>query len=112
MVRLIQHACCVILLSADEGFGLPVAQAMAAGTPVLISAADALREIVGEAGAQSACENIDSVVREWTRVALDAGFRARLVREAAARAETFRRERIANQFVSAIDELVCGPAVS
>lgn len=112
MVRLIQHACCVILLSADEGFGLPVAQAMAAGTPVLISAADALREIVGEAGAQAACENLDNVVREWTRVALDAGFRARLVREATARAEAFRRERIAHQFVSAMNDLALRAAVS
>ena len=36
--------------SLDEGFGLPVLEAMACGTPVIVSNGGALPEVVGEAG--------------------------------------------------------------
>jgi glycosyltransferase involved in cell wall biosynthesis len=40
----------VVLPSQEEGFGLPVIEAMASGTPVIVSDRGALPEIVGEAG--------------------------------------------------------------
>ena len=43
-------ASCVVLPGTGEGFGLPVLEAMASGTPVLAARADALPEIVGLAG--------------------------------------------------------------
>jgi glycosyltransferase involved in cell wall biosynthesis len=39
-----------VLPSQDEGFGLPVLEAMASGTPVIVSDGGALPEVVGEAG--------------------------------------------------------------
>jgi alpha-1,3-rhamnosyl/mannosyltransferase len=39
-----------ILPSQDEGFGLPALEAMASGTPVIVSDGGALPEVVGEAG--------------------------------------------------------------
>lgn len=38
------------LPSLSEGFGLPVLEAMACGTPVVVSDRGALPEVVGEAG--------------------------------------------------------------
>ena len=40
----------LILPSFDEGFGFPVIEAMACGTPVIVSNGGALPEVVGEAG--------------------------------------------------------------
>jgi glycosyltransferase involved in cell wall biosynthesis len=40
----------LICPSLDEGFGLPVLEAMASGTPVIAACAGALPEVVGEAG--------------------------------------------------------------
>ena len=39
-----------VLPSQDEGFGMPALEAMASGTPVIVSDGGALPEVVGEAG--------------------------------------------------------------
>jgi len=47
--RLYAQACCLIQASHYEGFGLPVAEAMAMGCPVIASNISVLREVCGEA---------------------------------------------------------------
>ena len=44
------HAELLVLPSFDEGFGLPVIEAMACGIPVIVSNGGALPEVVGDAG--------------------------------------------------------------
>jgi glycosyltransferase involved in cell wall biosynthesis len=43
-------AVCLCLPSLGEGFGLPVAEAMACGAPVVVSNRGALPEVAGDAG--------------------------------------------------------------
>ena len=47
LVYLVKRASLLVLLSQEEGFGLPVAEAMAAGVPVLTSSGGSLPEIAG-----------------------------------------------------------------
>jgi glycosyltransferase involved in cell wall biosynthesis len=49
LVRLYQQAACLVFPSRYEGFGLPVVEAMACGTPVVAAREQALEEVAGDA---------------------------------------------------------------
>jgi glycosyltransferase involved in cell wall biosynthesis len=48
--ELLRNAICLVLVSLYEGFGIPVAEAMAMGTPVLVSDGSSLKEIATDVG--------------------------------------------------------------
>ena len=50
LAPLLRLAACVPVLSVSEGFGLPVLEALACGTPVLVPRGSAQAEVAGEAG--------------------------------------------------------------
>jgi glycosyltransferase involved in cell wall biosynthesis len=60
LADLYRGAVALVLPSRHEGFGLPVLEAMACGTPVVISDDPALREVAGDAAAASIHEAIAS----------------------------------------------------
>jgi alpha-1,3-rhamnosyl/mannosyltransferase len=47
---LIAGSCALVYPSLYEGFGIPIAQAMAAGCPVIASGVSSIPEVVGDAG--------------------------------------------------------------
>ena len=61
LAGLYTNATLLVLPSEDEGFGLPALEAMASGTPVLVSDGGALPEIVGEAGMVFCLSNPDGL---------------------------------------------------
>jgi glycosyltransferase involved in cell wall biosynthesis len=50
LAQLYRRAAALVLPSRHEGFGVPVLEAMASGTPVVVSDDAALREVAGDAG--------------------------------------------------------------
>jgi glycosyltransferase involved in cell wall biosynthesis len=75
--------------SLDEGFGIPVLEAMAHGVPVITSQCSALPEAAGDAAILIDPTNTDQLAVELTRLASDADLRADLARRGLARARMF-----------------------
>lgn len=72
--------------SRYEGFGLPVIEAMAAGTPVVCSTAGALPEAAGGAALTADAHDVDAFARALASVAGDAGLAGELSRRGRDRA--------------------------
>jgi alpha-1,3-rhamnosyl/mannosyltransferase len=66
LVELYRKARLFVMPSFDEGFGLPALEAMACGAPVVVSAGNALQELVGDAGLA-----VNAQDREALRTAMD-----------------------------------------
>jgi glycosyltransferase involved in cell wall biosynthesis len=75
--------------SLDEGFGMPVLEAMAYGVPVLTSNRSALPEVAGDAALLVDPEDNDAVTEGLQQLTKDAGLRARLTERGRQRAQIF-----------------------
>ncbi len=83
--------------SLYEGFGLPMIQAMATGTPVLAARAGALPEIGGEAAAFADARSSDEMTEVLRRLLESPDERRQRSAQGRARAAEFRWETCANE---------------
>jgi len=83
---LVAGARALVLPSFAEGFGLPVAEAMAAGTPVACSELPSLREVAGDAAAYFDPHDTASLARAIAELLGDEGRRDLLRRKGKERA--------------------------
>lgn len=88
-----------------EGFGLPVAQALAAGTPVIASACSCLPEVVGGAGLLVNPDNIEEISNAIERVLSNDDLARDLSAKGKVRAEAFRWSQCASQSLEFFHEL-------
>jgi glycosyltransferase involved in cell wall biosynthesis len=87
----------LVLPSLYEGFGLPPLEAMACGTPVVVSGAGALPEVVGDAGVVVNPEDPDDLAEALGWVLGNPAFQAELAQRGLRRAAEFSWERTARE---------------
>ena len=102
LAALYRGAACLVFPSRYEGFGLPVLEAMACGTPVVASSIDAVREVAGDAAVLVDPDDPKALARGIARAVSDGDRLARLGPE---RAKRFTWEAAARRTLAVYEEL-------
>jgi len=102
-------ATCFLLPSLYEGFGLPVLEAMACGTPVITSTASALQEVAGDAALTVPPNDAIGLSEAMYQVLNDRELRDELCLRGLKRAAAFSWERTAEQVSRLLDEAQSAP---
>lgn len=92
--------------SLEEGFGLPVVEAMAAGTPVITSDRSALPEVAGDACVLVDPTDTEAIADALQRLLSDSELRDQLAERGRTRAASFTWERTARETLEFLTERV------
>ena len=90
-----------IFLWFGVGFGLPLLEALACGTPVVGSDAASIPEVVGNAGVLLSPDDVEGMAGALIQLATDESFCAEMSRRALAQAVNFSWERVARETLAA-----------
>jgi glycosyltransferase involved in cell wall biosynthesis len=92
--------------SLDEGFGMPVLEAMAGGVPVLTSNRSALPEVAGDAAILVDPEDTEALIEALRGMAADEALRQKLAARGLERARLFTWERAVRETWEVYEELM------
>ena len=95
-----------VYISFYEGFGLPIMEAMACGTPVITSRGTSLEEVAGDGAILVDPMDEASIEGALTRVLGDAGLRLRLGHAGLARSRQFNFKSAAEQTVAVYERVM------
>ena len=101
-----QAAELTVLPSKYEGFGFPALEAMACGSPVVVSNVAALPEICGDAAVYVDPDDIGSIAGGIRRVLSDEHLRSDLIERGCRRVKEFTWEKTARETLKVFDEIL------
>lgn len=101
-------ATALVYPSLYEGFGLPVLEAMASGTPVITSNRSSLPEVAGEAAILVDPESIEELAAAMDLITTDSGIRNLLVERGKKRAAGFSWEDTARKTLEVLRQAASG----
>ena len=108
LARLYRNADVFLFPSTCEGFGLPVLEAMASGTPVITSSVSSLPEVAGDAAMLVDPHDVDAVYASLIEVLTDRLQNERLRAAGLARAARFTWEAMARQTLAVYRQVAEG----
>lgn len=103
LLYLYRHATALVLLSKYEGFGFPPLEAMAVGTPAIVSNSTSLAEVAGPAAVCVPNNEPEPAAEAMRRSACDSSFRAEISHAAIMHARQFTRERSGRMIRSVLE---------
>jgi glycosyltransferase involved in cell wall biosynthesis len=92
-------------VSTYEGFGLPLLEALACGTPVVASNVSSLPEVIGEAGLQVDPRDVNAIARALDQLLTQPDLRATSIAAGIERARTFTWEKAAGELLTIYDKM-------
>jgi glycosyltransferase involved in cell wall biosynthesis len=104
LARLYNTAALFVYPSLYEGFGLPVLEAMACGSPVITSNISSLPEVVGDAGILVDPYSVDEITTAMERMLSDAPLAEQLRQRGLERARMFSWERCAQETLAVYEQ--------
>lgn len=102
------HAECVVFPSLYEGFGYPVLEGMACGTPVITSNVSSLPEVAGDSALIVDPYNSDAIANAIKRIFDDAMLRESLITKGFERIKSFDWDKSARQLHTIYTDLLNG----
>ena len=96
----------LVLPSYEEGFGMPVLEAMSLGIPVIATNRGALPELVGDAGILIVPQDVESIVAALDRVLSDDSFAETIGRRGLERSRRFQWQHTAQAVHEAFRETI------
>ncbi len=107
LAGLYSGALALVFPSLFEGFGFPVLEAMACGTPVICSNTSSLPEVAGQAALQVDPQDVKALLAAMGRVQAEPALRAELIERGLSRVREFSWRRTAEETLAVLEEAVC-----
>jgi glycosyltransferase involved in cell wall biosynthesis len=106
LLHLYNAARALVMPSFYEGFGLPALEAMACGTPVVVSNVSSLPEVVGDAGILVSPEDSEGIVVAMWRILSDPRLRDEMRDKGLSRAACFSWNKAARRTLDVYHEVM------
>jgi glycosyltransferase involved in cell wall biosynthesis len=106
LATLYQAASLFLFPSLEEGFGIPVLEAMAYGLPVVTSRTSSLPEVGGDAALYIEPRDPTDIAEKVARLTEDVQLREKLIARGLARARIFSWRRVAEKTCEVYDEVL------
>ncbi len=103
---LLSGALAFVQPSLWEGFGIPVVEAMATGTPVIVSNVSSLPEVVGKFGLLVDPYSVDQIEQAIRTIVSDKKLQQKYSKEGTLQAEKFFWDKMAREVLKAFEKIV------
>lgn len=106
LVQIYNAADVLLYPSLYEGFGIPIIEAMACGTPVITSNTTSMPEVAGDSAILVDPTNCEAIVAAIIKLQKEPNFRSELIQKGYTRVKNFTLEASAEKIASIYEQLV------